>query len=52
LPTIDGLVIRAEVMNVFDKDYADRATYGADFADVTPLYEPGRTVTIVAAMEF
>ena len=51
-PTIEGLVIRAEVLNVFDKEYADRATYGADFADVTPFYEPGRTVSLVAAMKF
>lgn len=51
-PTIEGLVIRAEVLNLFDKEYADRATYGADFAAVTPLYEPGRTVSLVAAMKF
>ena len=51
-PTVQGLVIRAEVMNLFDKTYADRATYGADFADVTPFYEPGRTISVVAAMKF
>lgn len=51
-PAIEGLVIRAEVLNLFDKEYADRATYGADFATVTPLYEPGRTVSLVASMKF
>lgn len=51
-PAVEGLVIRAEVLNVFDKEYADRATYGADFASVTPLYEPGRTVSLVASMKF
>jgi len=51
-PTIEGLVIRAEVNNVFDKEYADRATYGADFESVTPLYEPGRTVSITAGITF
>ncbi|MDZ4309486.1 MAG: TonB-dependent receptor [Cypionkella sp.] len=51
-PSIEGLVVRAEVNNVFDKEYADRASYGADFADVTPFYEPGRTISIVAAMKF
>ena len=51
-PVIEGLVIRAEVLNVFDKEYADRATYGLDFTSVTPFYEPGRTVSLVAAMTF
>ncbi len=51
-PQIEGLTIRAEVNNVFDKQYADRATYGADYSSVTPFYEPGRTVQIVAAMKF
>ncbi len=51
-PTIAGLVIRAEVNNVFDKTYADRATYGADFASITPFFEPGRTVSLVASMKF
>lgn len=51
-PDVEGLVVRAELLNVFDKEYADRATYGGDFADVTPFYEPGRTFQIVAAMKF
>ncbi|MCY1378805.1 hypothetical protein D9M69_664690 [compost metagenome] len=51
-PTIAGLSIRAEVNNVFDKEFADRATYGQDYRTLAPLYEPGRTVQIVAAMKF
>ncbi|MBD9528726.1 TonB-dependent receptor domain-containing protein [Paracoccus sp. PAR01] len=51
-PAVEGLVIRAEVNNLFDKEYADRATYGQDYSSVTPLYEPGRTVSVVATMKF
>lgn len=49
---VDGLVIRGEVMNLFDKEYADRGSYGQDYSSVTPLYEPGRTVSVVATMRF
>lgn len=49
---VDGLVIRAAIDNVFDKEYADRATYGADFSSLTPLYEPGRTVSLTAGFTF
>ncbi len=45
-------MIRAEVNNLFDKEYADRGTYGQDYTVVTPLYEPGRTVSLVATMRF
>ena len=51
-PAVEGLVIRAEINNLFDKTYADRATYGQDFNTITPLYEPGRSVQIVASMKF
>ena len=51
-PSVDGLVIRAEIDNVFNKEYADRGTYGQDYASVTPLYEPGRTVSVYATMKF
>ncbi|WP_112310581.1 TonB-dependent receptor [Pseudogemmobacter bohemicus] len=51
-PSVEGLVIRAEINNLFDKTYADRATYGQDFNSITPLYEPGRSVQIVASMKF
>lgn len=51
-PQIERLVVRAEVNNLFDKEYADRGTYGQDYSTVTPLYEPGRTLAIVATMRF
>ncbi|MFN4098763.1 MAG: TonB-dependent receptor domain-containing protein [Pararhodobacter sp.] len=51
-PSIRGLTIRAQVNNVFDRLYADRATYGADYASVTPLYEPGRNFALTASMRF
>lgn len=51
-PSVDGLVIRVGIDNVFDREYADRATYGADYASVTPLFEPGRTFSIVASFRY
>lgn len=51
-PSVEGLTIRAAINNVFDKDYSDRATYGGDFSSVSQLREPGRTVSLVAAMKF
>ncbi|WP_334191727.1 TonB-dependent receptor domain-containing protein [Pararhodobacter sp.] len=50
--SIRGLTIRAEVNNLFDTLYADRATYGADYASITPLYEPGRNFQLTATMRF
>lgn len=49
---LPGLVVRAEVLNLFDKDYADRASYGGDYSTVTPLREPGRTISLVATIKF
>ncbi|MFN3525658.1 MAG: TonB-dependent receptor plug domain-containing protein, partial [Paracoccus sp. (in: a-proteobacteria)] len=43
-PQLPDVTIRGEVANLFDKRYADRATYGADFTSIAPLNEPGRTV--------
>ncbi|MZQ87701.1 TonB-dependent receptor [Frigidibacter albus] len=51
-PQLDRLTLRAEVNNLFDVDYADRATYGADYLDVEPLSEPGRTITLSAVARF
>ncbi|NHF74063.1 TonB-dependent receptor plug domain-containing protein [Paracoccus xiamenensis] len=50
--SLDGLVIRGEIDNVFDKNYADRATYGQDFSSVEPLYEPGRNISLVVSKRF
>jgi len=51
-PSMKNLTIRAEVTNLFDVNYADRATYGGDFKSVETLKEPGRTISLVAVMRF
>lgn len=50
--SLPDLRLRAEVNNLFDQDYADRATYGADFASIVPLNEPGRTLTVSLVNRF
>lgn len=47
-----ALSFRAEVKNLFNETYADRATYGQEFGTVTPLYEPGRTFMLTAKATF
>lgn len=47
-----NLTFRAEVANIFDETYADRATYGQEFGTVTPLYEPGRSFLLSASAKF
>ncbi|MEM5475521.1 TonB-dependent receptor [Pacificibacter sp. AS14] len=51
-----NMTIRAEINNLFDVDYADRATYGSDYGDLysslTTLDEPGRTISVIATIEF
>jgi hemoglobin/transferrin/lactoferrin receptor protein len=47
-----NLTFRAEVNNIFDETYADRATYGQEFGTVTPLYEPGRAFVLSASAKF
>ena len=44
--------LRADVLNLFDEEYASRATYGQEFANVTPLLEPGRTFKLTATARF
>lgn len=51
-PQYHNVTIRAEINNLFDRDYADRATYGGEFDVVGTLKEPGRTVSLVVATEF
>lgn len=51
-PSMKNLTIRAEVSNLFDTEYADRATYGGDYPSVTTLKEPGRTISLVAVTRF
>ncbi|KIC39091.1 hypothetical protein RA27_17720 [Ruegeria sp. ANG-R] len=52
-PSLSNLTLRLSVNNLFDEDYSDRATYGADYAaDLVPLKEPGRTVVVEAVARF
>lgn len=51
-PEYDHLSFRAEANNLFDEAYADRATYGQEFTNVTPLLEPGRTFKFTATARF
>jgi hemoglobin/transferrin/lactoferrin receptor protein len=45
------LAFRAEIRNLLDRVYADRATYQG-FGTVTPLYQPGRSVIVSASSKF
>ncbi len=47
-----NVTLRAEVKNLFDETYSSRATYGQDYATVTPLLEPGRTFKLTATARF
>ncbi len=49
---LNHFIFRAEVRNIFDETYSDRATYGQEFGNVTPLYEPGRSFLITAKAKF
>lgn len=52
IPRFSNLTLRADVRNLFDETYADRATYGQEFGTVTPLYQPGRTFLLTASAKF
>lgn len=53
-PQLDQITLRAEVTNLFDVEYADRGTYGGDYASdgLTTIKEPGRTISVVAVARF
>ncbi|MQQ07778.1 TonB-dependent receptor [Epibacterium sp. SM1979] len=51
-PAWNGVTIRGSINNLFDEQYADRATYGAEFSDFNTLNEPGRNISVVATMRF
>lgn len=48
----DYLTFRIEANNIFDEEYADRGSYGQDFTNVVPLYEPGRSFLLQAKATF
>nr|WP_298098296.1 TonB-dependent receptor [uncultured Shinella sp.] len=41
-----NLTLRADVKNIFNEVYSDRATYGQEFGVVDPLYQPGRSFIV------
>lgn len=43
---------RVDMKNILDKKYGSRASYGSEFGNVTPLFEPGRSVILSAAVKF
>ena len=51
-PQLDNITVRASVDNLFDTEYADRATYGSDYAGFTTLKEPGRTFSLTVVGRF
>lgn len=46
------LTFRVDVRNLFDEVYSSRATYGNEFGNVTPLYEPGRSFLLSTTAKF
>ncbi|MBQ4826147.1 TonB-dependent receptor [Leisingera sp. HS039] len=53
-PSLGNVTIRAAIDNVFDTQYADRATYGTEYtaASITSIKEPGRNISVVATLKF
>lgn len=54
-PRSPNFTIRAEINNLFDEQYADRASYGQEFVEpfgLDPLFEPGRSVSVLASYRF
>jgi hemoglobin/transferrin/lactoferrin receptor protein len=55
VPTVEDLVLRLTIDNVFDKSYADRATYGGEYEvddGFQTIDEPGRTISLIATIDF
>lgn len=48
----ENISLRFFVDNLTDKAYVDRATYGQEFVEVTPVYEPGRSVGVDLRFQF
>lgn len=54
-PSYGNVTLRASVNNVFDTQYADRASLGNDYADsasFTAIKEPGRSLVLEAVARF
>lgn len=57
-PTLPfDLTLRADVRNIFDEMYSDRASYGQEWINdpldpTLPLYEPGRSFLLTATSKF
>lgn len=49
---MENLVIRAEVTNLFDQAYIDRASYGGDYSTVIGQQEPGRAIALTMNYTF
>ena len=51
-PTHTNFTFRADVRNIFDESYTNRASYGQDFEGVKPHLDPGRSFRFSATMRF
>ncbi len=49
---LNGLELRLDVENLFDKTYASRSSDGIGLTNVVPLNEPGRTISLTASLRF
>ena len=47
-----NVTLRAEVNNLFDRNYVDRASYGGDFDEILGQKEPGRSIGLSARVRF
>lgn len=51
-PSLNGVTIRGSINNLFNENYADRATYGGELTGFSTMNEPGRTLLIEAVARF
>ena len=49
---MENLNVRMDVQNLFDATYTSRSSDGLGLANVVPLTEPGRTVSLTASISF
>ena len=49
----EAVTLRVDALNIFDRDYIDRATTGYDSTRISePFHEPGRTFLLSAKVDF